>query len=107
MLRGCPGSLYKGSVVLVVGSAAPIVEVLLYNGLVDICFFKHLNMGKKFLSLFGFILAFVPVAASAHVGIGATSGFLPGFFHPLAGARGAHVFVLRLGARADYCLYQY
>jgi len=30
-------------------------------------------------------IAFVPVAASAHVGVGATYGFVQGFSHPLFG----------------------
>jgi urease accessory protein len=63
-------------------------------------------MKRSFLQLTLFALCLVPTAALAHTGVGATSGFMHGFMHPLGGLDHLLAMVLvglfayQLGGRA-------
>jgi len=67
-------------------------------------------MIRSILRLCAVALAFIPVAASAHVGIGDTHGFVHGFAHPLGGIDHAlamiavGLFAAHLGGRALWLL---
>jgi urease accessory protein len=64
------------------------------------------QMKRTILRLCSTLVAFLPAAASAHVGIGDTHGFAHGFFHPLGGIDhiltmvAVGVFANNLGGRA-------
>lgn len=63
-------------------------------------------MKRSFLQLTLFALCLIPTAALAHTGVGATSGFMHGFMHPLGGLDHLLAMVLvgmfayQLGGRA-------
>src|SRR5215813_3590317 len=63
-------------------------------------------MIRSALRFCAFAIPFLPVAASAHVGVGATHGFIHGFSHPLSGIDhvlamvAVGMFAARLAGRA-------
>jgi urease accessory protein len=67
-------------------------------------------MARSVLRLCATAIAFLPVAASAHVGVGNTHGFLHGFSHPFSGIDHAlamvalGMYAAHLGGRAVWLL---
>jgi|SRR5450631_918561 urease accessory protein len=67
-------------------------------------------MIRSFLRLFAVAMAFLPIAASAHVGVGDTHGLLHGFSHPFSGIDhtlamvAVGIIAARLGGRALWSL---